>query len=422
MPRLSLALLGLLEARLADQAVHFPTRKTFALLIYLAAAPGPGPAGHGRESLMALLWPDSDAPHAQASLRNTLARLRQSLPAAAEPYLLVSDESVALNFDSDYELDLDALSETAVARGSLDALETATQKYRGEFLSGYNLPDVPEFEAWTAGQREYWRRQQCHALERLARLQAESGDSSAALATGRRWAATDPLNEAAYQALMRLQFASGDKGGALETYAAGRAALARELGVGPSPETEALAARIRRETAAAPARSRAPEGPAELPFVGRAVEYARLIELYHSAAAGRAQLAIIEGEAGIGKTRLAGEFLAWAAAQGGDVLRGRAFEAGGRLPYQPIVEAIRARLERENAPDDLLDDAWLAELSRLLPELRERYPDLPPAQPEEALAAGRLMEAVARLTLALATRRPLIFFLDDLQWADTASL
>jgi len=86
---------------------------------------------------------------------------------------------------------------------------------------------------------------------------------------------------------------------------------------------------------------------------------------------------LVVGEAGLGKTRLASDFAAWARAQGAQVLSGHAFELGGRLPYQPLVEAVRERLEKENAPEDLLDDVWLAELARLLPELRVRYPDLP---------------------------------------------
>ena len=61
--------------------------------------------------------------------------------------------------------------------------------------------------------------------------------------------------------------------------------------------------------------------------------------------------------------------------QATDLLKGRAFEMGGRLAYQPLIDALRLRLEEENAPDDLLDDVWLAELSRILPELRERYPE-----------------------------------------------
>ncbi len=119
---------------------------------------------------------------------------------------------------------------------------------------------------------------------------------------------------------------------------------------------------------------------------------------------------------------MASEFVAWARAQGAEVLSRHAFEMGGRLPYQPLVEALRPRLEEENAPEDLLDDLWLAELARLLPELRGRYPDLP-APTEDALTArGQLFEAVARLLDALAQRAPLVLLLDDLQWADEASL
>src|SRR5207253_7900030 len=112
---------------------------------------------------------------------------------------------------------------------------------------------------------------------------------------------------------------------------------------------------------------------------------------------GAAQAVVLVGEAGIGKTRLAHEFADWAAADGADVLRARALEVGGRVPYQPLVQALRARLERANAPEDVLSDVWLAELSRLLPELRDRYPDLPLPAADEATAQPRLFEAVARL-------------------------
>jgi tetratricopeptide (TPR) repeat protein len=131
---------------------------------------------------------------------------------------------------------------------------------------------------------------------------------------------------------------------------------------------------------------------------------------------------LVEGEAGIGKTRLARDFAAWARAQGADVLSGQAFEMGGRLPYQPLVEAVRQRLEQENAPEDLLDDLWLAELSRLLPELRVRYPDLPAPTEDELTARLRLFEAVACLVDALGQHAPLVILLDDLQWVDGASL
>ena len=119
---------------------------------------------------------------------------------------------------------------------------------------------------------------------------------------------------------------------------------------------------------------------------------------------------------------LATEFLGWAQAQGADVLAGKALQTGRQLPYQPLIDVLRHQLEQENAPDDLLSDVWLAELAHLLPELRDRYPDLPVPTTDEALGHSRLFEAIARLLQVWAARRPLVLFLDDMQWADTATL
>ena len=169
-----------------------------------------------------------------------------------------------------------------------------------------------------------------------------------------------------------------------------------------------------------------------LPLTGRETEFAALVAAYERARQGAATAVMLAGAAGIGKTRLANEFLRWATqARGAEVLRGQAFETGGRLPYQPLVEALRTRLERERAPDDLLDDVRLVELSRLLPELRERYPDLAVPVGEDKVAAERLFEAVAQLGLALARQLrvsgdgapgdTLVLFLDDAQWADVGT-
>src|SRR5437763_2120692 len=160
---------------------------------------------------------------------------------------------------------------------------------------------------------------------------------------------------------MRVHLARGDASAAMQVYATCRARVAEELQVKPSAETVALAERIRTLAAArggsAPARPATtptesrPPGELVAPLVGRQASFSQLVGRYQQARGGQPQAVLVVGEAGIGKTWLAREWVAWADAQGALVLSGRALEMGGRLPYQPLVEA-------------LLDDLWLAELSR----------------------------------------------------------
>jgi DNA-binding SARP family transcriptional activator len=454
MGRLELAWLGTPEVRHAGAAVTFPTRKALALLAYLAVEGGM----HSREKLSALFWPESDAEHGRTALRKTLAFLRSALrdtsdpqPSPAAPHLIVAREALGLNTASDLDLDLQTLQTAwtlahtpAVrledeARGRLlDRLQAAVERYRGDFLEGFALSDAPAFDEWAGVQREVWRHRAQAVCERLVQLHSEAGEVQRAIDTVLRWLALDPLDEEAHRYLMQLHLRAGDRPAALRAYQACQAVLAAELGVEPAPETIALAERIRRAPAErAPGDQhpspthQAARSPglviARSPLVGRADEFGALVAAYHTACRGVPQVVTLEGEAGIGKTRLATEFLAWATAQGADVLHGRVFETGGRLPYQPLVDALRARLERSTdagRPHALLglSDTWLAELSRLLPELRDRYPALPPSAADEALARTRLFEAIARLGQALARQAPLLLFVDDLQWADAASL
>lgn len=449
MSHLELCLLGPPEVRADGDAVDFPTRKTLALLAYLALEKGM----QRRERLAALFWPESDASRGRANVRNTLNYLRNSLPqtgAGETPHLLIERNALGFNFDADYHLDLETVATAAdlVARpagaGATDeaaALQSALDLYRGDFLEGFSLEDAPDFDRWATLERERWHRRMEAILDRLSKLHFDRGRLNLALETALRWLEHDPLQESAYRRLMRLHLAAGDRTAVVQTYERCRQMLREEMGIGPSPETEALAVRARRADRPAPAAAEAESATvdgeqaapafAAGPMVGRENPFASLVESYHHAAHGRPQFVCMAGEAGIGKTRLADEFLAWAAAQGADLLRGRSFESGQRLPYQPLSEAFRSRVERLNAPEDVLSDTWLLELARLLPELLDRYPDLVEAgnrrpQRDESAARTRLFEAATRLLLGLARRlppqTPLVLFVDDVQWADAASL
>ncbi len=439
---LCLAFLGPPEVRHVGQVLQFSTRKELALLIYLAVEDHV----HSRKKLSEQFWPEGDAMHGRAALRTTLLHLRHLLGEEADvdlaSHLLITRDTLALNPLSTFELDLHTFYEawnTALTsartvvtmtedahRLLLAQLQHAIGLLRGEFLEGFALRDAPVFDDWVRLQREYWHLRMNEVFDRLSHLQFQARELTSALETVDRWLVLDPLHEDAYQRLMRLHFAAGDRIAALHAYDRCRLMLATHMQTDPTPETVALATRmrtrapLRRREVAVPMRS--PLALLDCPLLGRTVELSTLITVYHSVQRGQAQVVLLEGEIGIGKTRLATDFLALSEIEGADVLRGQAFETGGQLPYRPLIEALRPRIERENAPDDLLSDTWLAELLHLLPELGDRYPDLSTSKDEKSVARNRLFEAVARLGQALAARAPLILFIDDVQWADVASL
>src|SRR3989440_5154618 len=443
---LRLVVLGPPEIFHDGSRLTFALHKAQALLLYLAVEGGL----HSRSKLAAFLWPDSEPQAARAGLRNALTQLRSlfadaDTSAAPHRHLLSQHELLGLNPQAPLELDLDMVQQAYTAaqrfstppsepqRAALVAqVQQALALVRGPFLDGFWLREETGFDAWVQQQQHQWQVRLLQLFDRLSSWQEEGFELEQARATLTGWLGLDPLSEEAARRLMRVHLARGEASTALRVYATIRARLAEELQAEPSADTLALAEHVRATSAAShgsrPARSSPTmvesRSPGELvaPLVGRAAAFTQLVGSFQQTQHERPQVVLVEGEAGIGKTRLARDFGTWARTQGADVLSGQAFEMGGRLPYQPLVEALRERLEDENAPEDLLDDLWLAELSRLLPELRVRYPDLPAPTEDELTAKLRLFEAVARLVDALGQRALLVLLLDDLHWIDGASL
>ena len=443
MSQLHVSLLGEPIVKHGEQTLTFSTRKALALLAYLVVEGGT----HARKTLSESLWPELDAEHGRAALRATLFELRNLLDRSYEPgeqrHLLVEHDTLGVAQDSSLLLDLhliDAVSKRVGGRRVdlltdrmdgelLDLLEQATRLVRGPILASFTLRDAPFFDEWTRQHREDWHLHQHQLFDALSRLYERAGEVERALETVSRWLGFDPVQEEGYRRLMRLRFSSGDRVGALRAYTTCREVLADELELEPEPETVALANWIRRT---APVRSvpspsphcSAGQPPATLldgPFLGRAAQFGSLIECYQRVQAGQSQLVVLQGEPGMGKTRLASEFLGWAQAQGAQVLMGKALHTDRPLPYQPLIALLRHHLEQEPAPGELGSPVWLAELARLLPELRERSPDLLVPPMDEMLGHSRLLEATARLLQAWAARRPLVLLLDDMHWADTAT-
>jgi len=430
MESLTIRLLGIPEIRLGDQALSFRTRKVLALLAYLAVERGL----HSRESLMALFWPESPSNSAAASLRVTLSRLRQGLEQAGD--ILIA-EAGNVRFDSNYpvDLDLDWLRIAALEDFPPDDLRLIVTVDRGEFLDGFSLPDAPTFDDWISTQRGVCQRQLETVYDRLSQHLLSVHNNAAAVEIAARWMTRAPLSEQAYRRLMAAQALNGQRPSALITYHQLQETLKNELGLQPSRETVLLAYNIDQGRVgaehidAAPRVSRTsaanPQKRLNLPLAGRSDEHNRLVEAFQHMGSEKAQAVILIGAAGVGKTRLVNAFKDWALLDTPEteIWQGQAYETGGRLAFQPVIEALRIRLDQVNAPDDLLEDVWLAELSQLMPELRARYPDLPmPLTGNAKFVRTRLFESIATLGNVLAARRSSILILDDMQWADADTL
>jgi len=442
---LRIALLGRPEVSHFDRRLTFPDRKALALLAYLATEGGM----HERQHLSRLFWPESDSAHGRTALRIILHQVRRTLEDGMQPehetHLLITHDALGLNMDSGIDLDLHVLQAAwslvrdqgayeevqGEVRSTLIArLQHAAARYRNGFLEDFTVHDTVDFDTWVSIQRGYWYQRIELVLDWLSRLQGAEGELEQAIATVERWRSFDPLNEDISTRLMQLQFAAGNRAAALKTYEAYQDILMLELGAKPSAYMTTQAEFMRNATASggrftresSDGRFPSIQSLLVVPFVGRGAQLNRLISLYEKAAGGQPQVVVIEGEAGIGKTRLAATFLDWARAQGAQVLEGRAFKSYQHLAYQPILDPLRVRLEQEQNLRHLLNTTWLAELSRLFPELRDRYSDLPPPTVDDAFNTSRFFEALARLEEAYAAQAPQLIFIDDLQWTDKATL
>ena len=159
-------------------------------------------------------------------------------------------------------------------------------------------------------------------------------------------------------------------------------------------------------------------------FIGRREEMDALRASLESALSGRGRLAMIEGEAGIGKTRLIEELCTYGLLRGVRVLSGRCYEGDGAPPFWPWVQPIRQYIQESNAAD-LEEDIGpgAADIAQIVPEIHELIADLqklPPLEPEQA--RFRLFDSVTTFLKNASRRKPLVLVLDDLHWADKASL
>src|SRR5437016_2127965 len=300
MKPLFVTLLGGFDIRMASgQIISLPTKKTLALLGYLPIYPG---KAYPRDRLAALLWGDSADEQARRSLRQAMYVLRKALPETEPPALLMEGETIALNGDA---VDVDtSVFERLVSERTPEALERAVALYRGELLEGIGVDEAP-FAEWLASEQERLRGLAVQAFTDILAHQSKAGQTQQAIQTAVTLLAMDVSQEIVHRALMRLYARQGRRGAALKQYQVCVAALQRELGTEPEPETKQLYQEIPQRRASAPrkfaappepthrheSRRPSPESSSELitpdaPLIGREVELVRLREALEKASRG----------------------------------------------------------------------------------------------------------------------------------------
>jgi DNA-binding SARP family transcriptional activator/tetratricopeptide (TPR) repeat protein len=405
----------------AGAKVGFRTRKQAALLLFLARRPGEPIL---KDQLLDLLWSEDDEASARHSLSQSVSLLNKALGCVAVTAPAKDQLSLEKN---QVWLDVTAFEAHVAAQRRAEAREL----WRGNLFDGFRIPRAPNFEHWAELERERLARLMREVLRDAADAERAAGNWTAMRHTAEALLVLDGLDEGAMLGYLEALVLLGDRTLALRRFREFEVLLRSEFDADPGHALRGWAQRQRRgETYAAVSAERAPAAPALVrevpvlpaaqPVFGRHEEFQTLWQAWEAARTGGGSFVLLRGPAGIGKSALAGKLANQVHVAGGQVAIVRCFRSEKSVPFAPISALVRqlARLPGFVA----LNPLWIGELSRLVPELRERFPGIPQPMAIDDSARYRLCDAALRAAECVADEQPLLFVVDDIQDADEATL
>lgn len=411
-----LKLLGFPELRRPDgRPVKLKVRKHLALLIYLVMD---ADVVHLRDELVDLFWPEVPTSNGRHSLSMAFSVLRGIFGVDCVRGNHAGVEFVAPGLT----LDLDRLKAYQIlGTGTIPPLDIEG------FLQGFHLEGAPAFQHWRDRRQAHLLPMIQAGLLMLTDEARRGGDTPRMMALADRLLTLDPLTEEGIRARMEAFAMQGDRVSALRVFESWKRQLAEDLGAVPSEILEAMATRLRRRGATPPVESGAntpvasTESWAERCFVGRTSEFRVLFEAWESTTQLNTRHILLNGDTGVGKSTLAMRFASAAALEGAAVARVQCFELEQRIAFGMIGALVTSLLDRPavsgTAPESL------AEVARIVPALRERFPHLPASRRTEGEAARlHFAEGTFALFEAIMEDQPLILIVDDYPRSDEASL
>ncbi len=369
---------------------------------------------HDRDDLASVFW----AVESRASGRKNLSQLLWRVSQSLGQDIFAADRDTVQLEPSGAQLDL------AEVRQALSSIgENHDSQIANFIINASQLELLKGFtDDWVFEARDQWQVELTAGLRKLEHLAENAGAFEDVIRLARAQIRLDPLNERANAAVIRTCLVLGRSSEARDHFEHFKQAL-KDIGEVVSGKMRVLAERIQSGQSMSNIVPRASlEIGLGLPMIGRSLERERCLKALSEAKLGTGRIILIEGEPGIGKTRLLQSLTDDATWRGQNVLRATAQEFRQLEPYLVIQEMLTDNLGslRLEALRSQIDEMWLQEAARVIPKLgaaktsRLVLDDLYDLQ--------RLRESLIEILKTLAKIQPIVIVIDDIQWADDASL